>query len=235
MKNICIFIPVYNEEKNIIKIFNKIKKLKIILDILFVEDNSSDQTRKKILNLKKNNNNIYYIFRNKKKGIGSAHKKAIEWCYKRKYKKIISMDSDGTHDPKYIPEMLKKSNMYDIVITSRFCKNNSISDWPIHRKFITYLRLFICKLILNINIDASGAYRCFSSKKITLNDMIKVKSNHYDYFFESIYFLLKKKYSLYELPIKLPYRKIGKSKMTILHIIISFLSLLRIKFTANIK
>ena len=65
--------------------------------------------------------------------------------------------------------------------------------------------------------------------------MIKVKSNHYDYFFESIYLLLKKKYTLYEVPIKLPYRKIGKSKMTILHIIISLFSLLRIKFTTNIK
>ena len=235
MKNICVFIPVYNEERNIKKIFNKIKKLKITLDILFVEDNSSDQTRKKILYLKRNNSNIYYIFRKKKKGIGSAHKRAIEWCYKRKYKKIISMDSDGTHDPKYIPKMLHKSDKYDIVITSRFSKNNSMSDWPPHRKFLTHLRLLICKLILNINLDASGAFRCFSTKKITLNDMIKVKSNHYDYFFESIYLLLKKKYTLYEVPIKLPYRKIGKSKMTILHIIISLFSLLRIKFTTNIK
>jgi dolichol-phosphate mannosyltransferase len=235
MKNICIIIPVYNEEKNIKKIFNKINKLKIILDILFIEDNSSDQTRNEILKLKNNNNNIYCIFRKKKGGIGSAHKRAIQWCYARKYKKIISMDSDGTHDPKYIPEILDKSNKYDIVITSRFSKKKSLSDWPAHRKFLTYLRLLICKLMLNIDLDASGAFRCFSTKKIELNDLIKIKSNHYDYFFESIYVLSKKKYLFYEVPIKLPYRKLGESKMNFLHIVISVISLLRIKFNIAIK
>ena len=83
MNKICIIIPVYNEEENIQKLFKKIKKLKIKFDILFVEDNSTDNTRSEIKKLVKKNKYIKYIFREKKKGIGSAHKEAIKWCYKK--------------------------------------------------------------------------------------------------------------------------------------------------------
>ena len=107
MNKICLIIPVYNEEENIQKLFIKIKKLKIKFDILYIEDNSTDNTRAEILKLVKKNKYIKYIFRKRKKGIGSAHKEAIKWCYKKKYQKILSMDADGTHDPKYIPALLK--------------------------------------------------------------------------------------------------------------------------------
>ena len=75
---ICLIIPTLNEEKNIIKLFNNIKKTKIKLDILFVDDNSSDQTQKLILLLKNKYKNIDYLFRKKKIGIGSAHKDGIK-------------------------------------------------------------------------------------------------------------------------------------------------------------
>lgn len=99
---ICLIIPTLNEEKNIIKLFHNIKKTKIKLNILFVDDDSSDQTQKLIISLKKKFNNINYLFRKNKIGIGSAHKDGIKFCYKKKYDLIITMDADGTHDPKFI-------------------------------------------------------------------------------------------------------------------------------------
>ena len=218
MNKICLVIPVLNEEKNIQKIYNKIKKIKTKLDILFIEDNSTDNTREEIKKLNKKNKNVKYLFRNKKKGIGSAHKDGIKWCYKKKYQIILTMDADGTHDPKYIPILLRNSKYFDMVITSRFKNSNSMKDWPIERKILTYARYWVTKIILSINFDASGAYRCFERRKVSLEDLVNVKSNHYDYFFESIYKLFKNNYKIYEVPIKLPYRKLGKSKMRLIHI-----------------
>ena len=139
------------------------------------------------------------------------------------------MDADGTHNPKYIPALLKKTNNYDMVITSRFKDPNSIKDWPIHRKILTYARFWVTKIILSINFDASGAYRCFETKKISLSHLINVKSNHYDYFFENIYQLYKNDYKIYELPIKLPFRKLGASKMEIIHIFISLFTIIKLR------
>ena len=55
---ICVIIPTLNEEKNIYKLFKRINKTKVKLDILFIDDNSLDKTQSFIKELKKKNKNI---------------------------------------------------------------------------------------------------------------------------------------------------------------------------------
>ena len=69
---------------NIKKIFNKIKTT----DILFIDDNSKDNTRKEIKKSCKKYKNIFYIFRDNVKGIGSAHKEGIKWFIKKNMKQL---------------------------------------------------------------------------------------------------------------------------------------------------
>ena len=136
---ILIIIPVLNEEKNIRLIWSKIVKLKNLKkDILFIDDNSTDNTRIKIINLKKKNKNIFLLKRDSKKGIGSAHKIGIIWGYKKRYPIIVTMDCDGTHDPVHIKKMLKliKTQKYEMISTNRFLKKNSLSDWSFWRIFL---------------------------------------------------------------------------------------------------
>ena len=49
----CVIIPTLNEENNILKLYNKILKTKTNLDMLFIDDNSSDKTRLIIKKLSK--------------------------------------------------------------------------------------------------------------------------------------------------------------------------------------
>ena len=230
---ICLIIPTLNEEKNIIKLFNNIKKTQIKLNILFVDDNSSDQTQKLIIFLKNKYNNIDYLFRKKKIGIGSAHKDGIKLCYKKNYDLIITMDADGTHDPKYLKEMISKATTFDYVITSRYKRKNLLVDWPLFRKVLTYARHFLVKAFLGMNYDASGAYRCFFTKKIKLKDILAAKNNDYAFFWELTYIIKKKNYSIHEIPVQLVYRKLGKSKMKIRHIFFSLLYLYKIFSSKN--
>ena len=80
-----------------------------------------------------------------------------------------------------------------------------------------------------MDYDASGAYRCFETKKIKLKDLTDIKSDNYDYFLESVYILSRKSYTILEIPINLPFRKLGKSKMTIKHIFQSLSKLIELK------
>ena len=99
-----LFIPTYNEKKNILPLINKIKKyVKFKNDILFVDDNSIDGSKEIFNKLKEKN--ILIINRKKKLGIGSAHKAAIKFAYKNNYHYLISMDCDGTHNPINIPKL----------------------------------------------------------------------------------------------------------------------------------
>ncbi len=229
---ILIIIPVLNEEKNIRLIWSKIVKLKNLKkDILFIDDNSTDNTRIKIINLKKKNKNIFLLKRDSKKGIGSAHKIGIIWGYKKRYPIIVTMDCDGTHDPVHIKKMLKliKTQKYEMISTNRFLKKNSLSDWSFWRIFLTNLRHLLIKNILNIRYDSSGAFRCYNVKKIKLKDILMAKNNSYSFFWESIFFL-SKKYNIAEIPISLPGRISGSSKMRLKDIIFALCYLIFIFF-----
>ena len=77
---LLIIIPTLNEEKNVKFLFDEIKKKKIKFHLLFVDDNSQDNTRKNILHLSEKYKNVFYIFRPRRLGIGSAHKDALKWA-----------------------------------------------------------------------------------------------------------------------------------------------------------
>ena len=221
MNNIIIIVPTLNEKNNIENLVSKLNITKISFDLLFVDDNSIDGTQEVIKNMIKKYPNINYIFRPKKKGIGSAHKEGLMWSFKRNYNTIITMDADGTHDPKYISFMIEKLKNFDIVTTSRFLEKNALEGWPIFRVFLTTLRHITISLLLSIPYDSSGAFRCINCKKISLSDLILAKNNSYSYFWESIFILYKKKYRIGQIPIRLSWRMIGSSKMTVKDVFIS--------------
>ena len=81
--------------------------------------------------------------------------------------------------------------------------------------------------------DASGAYRCYDSGKINIKDILKAKDNSYSFFWESLFILHKKKYSISEIPVTLHKRYLGSSKMTISDIKNALLYLLKIFIKKN--
>ena len=190
MNKNLIIIPTYNEALNIKSLIIKILKLKKNFDLLIIDDNSPDGTQSVIKKLKLKN--VFLIIRKNKNGIGSAHKVGLKWGYKRNYKKIITMDADGTHNPKYIKALLNVSIDTDLVVTNRFLKKESISTWPILRIIITHIRHYLIKLLLGMPYDASGAYRCYNTNKIKISDILKAKDNSYSFFWESLFLLHKK-------------------------------------------
>jgi len=225
-KSILIVIPTLNEKRNVSKLSKKILSIFKNVNILFIDDNSKDGTKEEIINLSNTSNKINYIFRPKKLGIGSAHKKGILWGYKKKFSFIITMDCDGTHDPIHIKKMLKviKKENSQLISTNRFLKKNSLKDWSAWRKILTTTRHILIKYMLNIQFDSSGAFRCYNVKEIKIKDILKAKNDSYSFFWESI-FLLSKKYKISEISIKLPGRLSGSSKMRVADIFKAFLYL----------
>ena len=114
MKNL-LFIPCYNDTKNLRKLLNEINLIyKLKFDILVVNDGSV----KEVLLIKKNKNikiiNLKYNY-----GIGFCLKFAIKYALENNYKKFCRIDSDGEHHPKYVGEIYKMLNKNDFVIGNR--------------------------------------------------------------------------------------------------------------------
>lgn len=225
-----IGIPTLNEKLNVSIIYKKIRKFDKKSDILFFDDNSKDGTIEEIKKIISKDNKVFLRTRLNKFGIGSAHKEIIKYSFKKKYLILITMDADGTHDPKYMSQMLKKIEFSDVVITNRFYYPDSIKSWPLTRKIITYTRHFLINFLLSINFDTSGAYRVYKLSKIKLFDLMKAKHNGYSFFWESIYILLKNNYRISEIPILMKKRTYGSSKINFYEIISAIFYLFYIFF-----
>ena len=100
MNNIVsIVLPTYNEEKNIVPIINEIIELNFIYDIeiVVVDDNSTDNTENLIRDISKRDSRVRLISRIGRFGLSSAIK---EGCLNARGDIIAVMDSDGQHEPK---------------------------------------------------------------------------------------------------------------------------------------
>jgi dolichol-phosphate mannosyltransferase len=232
---ILVFIPTYNEHENVEKICSQILTLGIGLDILFLDDNSTDGTGTILKKLVKEHPNVRVVFRPGKLGVGSAHLDGIRWAYDYGYKKLITMDCDFTHLPSYLPDFISRSNDYDVVIGSRYLLGNSLPEWNLFRKFLTHAGHFMTKHLLGIKYDATGAFRLYRLDRVPRQVFDLVRSKGYSFFFESLYVLQVNDFRICELPIVLPARTYGHSKMSASDAFHSFQRLIHLYTTVVIK
>jgi len=111
--NVVIVLPTYNERESIESTINgieevipKIKKHKF--SILVVDDNSPDGTSEVVKQISKKFKNVF-LLSGEKKGIGWAYIRGFKYAMKNmKADVLFEMDADGQHDPKILPNFMKK-------------------------------------------------------------------------------------------------------------------------------
>jgi dolichol-phosphate mannosyltransferase len=223
-----IFIPTYNEAENVEALYQEIEKLGLGCDFLFLDDNSPDGTGEIIDRLAEANPRVYTIHRAGKLGIGSAHTDGIHWAYARRYEVLITLDCDFTHSPDRIPDFLEYAGDHHVVIGSRFMREDSLPDWNAFRKALTYGGHFMTNVLLRMPLDATGAFRLYRLDRVPEEIFELVASKGYSFFFESLYVLWLNGAQVKEIPISLPARIQGNSKMQIRDAYQSFHLLLKL-------
>lgn len=107
-KNIefSVIIPVFNEELNIISLYKEISKNLINYqnyEIIIIDDCSTDNSRKVIIDLIKDNKKVKYHFNDINLGQSRSIYNGI---LKSKTETIVTIDGDGQNDPADIPKLL---------------------------------------------------------------------------------------------------------------------------------
>lgn len=217
MTNNIIIMPTYNERENIPVILEKIFSIAPETHVLVVDDNSPDKTAEVVENLKSKYKNLDLLKRSGEKGLGLSYidgfKKALA---DNRFHTVTMMDSDLSHDPKCLVEMIQLSKKYDLVIGSRYIKGGGISDkWKIKRKLLskganTYLRMIFRYSIK----DWTGGFNIINVEKLKEIDMNKLDLTGYAFISSLKYHLKKSGVSTKEYPIFFEEREIGKSKMS---------------------
>jgi glycosyltransferase involved in cell wall biosynthesis len=128
--NILVCIPAYNESRNITEIINKAKKY--AQGVIVYDDGSTDDTYElavsagaKVIKSPKNN------------GYGKAIRALFQAAKELDADVMVTLDSDGQHNPDHIPRLLEPvlAQNFDIVIGSRFLSKHDREKVPRYRTF----------------------------------------------------------------------------------------------------
>lgn len=214
-KKILIFLPTYNEIENVGPMYDRIQKLGLDADLLFLDDNSPDGTSGALDAIAAKDASVQVIHRSGKLGIGSAHYEGICWAYDHGYQTLVTMDCDFTHQPEDIHVFLENSRNHDIIIGNRYINSRSLEDWNFLRKFLTVTGHLLTKFLLKMPYDATGAFRIYHLDRIPRGIFSLIGSRGYSFFFESLYVLSVNGFTVKEMGIIMPARAYGHSKMTV--------------------
>lgn len=156
-------------------------------------------------------------------GFGGAFRTGIECAA---FDKFLIMDSDGSHNPIYIPDLYRKmTEKVDLVIGSRYTKggktNDSVTSVVMSKCLNTVFRLIFGIKAKDISTDYR-MYRTAQLKKVSL------ECKNYDVLQEVLIKLKKQKKSfcIAEVPITFNKRVYGESKRKLLPFIVSYLKTL---------
>lgn len=147
-KDLSLIIPTLNEGDNIASLVQRVDGALGSRDyeIVFVDDNSKDNTAGIIKNLS-SRYPVSVIVRKQKKGLASA---VIDGMEKAEGKTIGVMDADLQHPPEVLPSLLAKiEEGADMVVASRYVEGGAASpDWSRLRRIISKGAILLSHVLL---------------------------------------------------------------------------------------
>jgi len=233
---IFAMIPTYNEKENIKNLINKIIKLKIKdLNIVVADDSSPDGTWKIIEQISKKNKNIHLLLRKKDKGRGAAGRDGFAYCLKKGADAVVEMDADFSHDPKYIPQMIKELKNADLILGSRRAEGSKEIGRSFVRRAITHIANSYIRVMLGLNVkDCNSGFRCFKRAVLERINLDKLESKGPSIVQEVLFKAHLKGFKIKEIPITFTNRTKGQSKLGIPQLAAGYFMVLKLKFLSVI-
>jgi len=142
-KDTTVIIPTLNEEKNISKIIDLIKKQYKGINIIVSDDGSKDNTQKIVEKTK----HVTLLDRSNKKTKGLTAS-VIDAAKITNTKYIVVIDADLQHPVKTIKDIRKKLENCHIVIATR----KKTENWPLTRKIISRAAILLGQIRLMLNL-----------------------------------------------------------------------------------
>lgn len=155
-------LPVYNEQSHLADVLATVRQY--AQDILVVDDGSTDATPE----LLKRESGIHVVTHSPNRGYGAALQSAFDFAVEHKYDVLVTIDCDGQHEPRLIPELIARvfeeaARPADIVSGSRYLQIfEGDSRPPEERRQINQLVTELINERLSLNLtDAFCGFKAY--------------------------------------------------------------------------
>ncbi|HEY2249628.1 MAG TPA: glycosyltransferase, partial [Planctomycetaceae bacterium] len=166
-ERLLVSLCTYNERDNLATLIPEIWSFVPQAEILIVDDNSPDGTGQLVDEWVARDQRVHVVHRPGKLGLGTATLAALAYAVEHDYTRVLNLDADFSHPPRFIPAILAASETADVVIGSRYVVGGGAVGWGLRRHLMSRAINTYARLLLRLKTrDNSGAYRCYRVAKL---------------------------------------------------------------------
>ena len=219
---VTVVLPTYDEAANLPVIVAGLLALPLTnVRILVADDNSPDGTGGIADELAERYgaDKMTIVHRPEKQGLGRAYVDGMTRAMAAGAEFVVQMDSDLSHAPKYLPQMLGTllSSDADVVIGSRYVAGASLAaEWSWRRRALSAFANTYVRALLRLGIrDVTAGFKIWRGAALETIDVASIRSNGYSFQVEMNYRSVRHGLKIVELPIHFAERRDGESKMNL--------------------
>jgi dolichol-phosphate mannosyltransferase len=184
--------------------------------VLVIDDNSPDGTGELADRLAAELDFVSVLHRERKQGLGPAYLAGFRRVLAGDADYVLELDCDFSHDPADIPRLLAACEAgADLALGSRYVPGGGTANWGLARRIVSWGGSFYARVLLGVSIrDLTGGFKCFRRHVLESLDLDAIESKGYAFQIETTYRVLRKGFTIVEVPIRFVDRTEGESKMT---------------------
>ena len=214
--NVLIVTPTYNERENLPVLAAGLLKHDGVR-MLVVDDGSPDGTGAIADQLAKDHpGRVEVMHRTGPRGLGRSYVDGLLHAIADEQAEFIcQMDADLSHNPDYLPDLVRGAATNDLVIGSRYLHGVSVVNWPLHRIFLSAFGNRYIRLVTSLSAsDCTSGYRCWRREALARMPIKNMVSDGYAFLVEMLYEAQRRGLRISEVPIIFIERRLGHSKLS---------------------